>query len=183
MDEFSVFVQQHEKAVYNICLRSCRSADDAFDLCQEVFIKAWRGMETFRGDASPSTWLYRMAVNTCTDYARKKARGREMLPLTDSELSVPDERFEPALALEKKELASALEDALYKLPCEARQILLLRETAGLSYKEIGEATGLEEGTVKSRLARARTALRELLIKSGNVSPDRASNSRKGVGRR
>ncbi len=179
MNDFEEFVKQHEKAVYNVCLRSCRSPEDAFDLSQEVFIKAWRGMDSFRGEAAPSTWLFRLAVNACTDFARKKARGRELLPFEEQGISLPDERYEPALVLEKKELSRALDDALEKLPPESRHILLLRETAGLSYREIGEVMSLEEGTVKSRLARARIALREILIKSGNVSPDRSSKSKKG----
>ncbi|MDR1669833.1 MAG: sigma-70 family RNA polymerase sigma factor [Oscillospiraceae bacterium] len=181
MDDFTEFVKRHEKAVYNICLRSCRSPEDAFDISQEVFIKAWRGMDSFRGDAAPSTWLYRLTVNACTDFARKKTRDREVLPLYDQELTLPDGRYQPELALDEKELSRALDEALAKLPPESRHILLLRESAGLSYKEIGEVTSLEEGTVKSRLARARLALREILIKSGNVSPDRTSKHRKGGG--
>ncbi len=181
MDDFAEFVKQHEKAVYNICLRSCRSADDAFDLSQEVFIKAWRGMDSFRGDAAPSTWLYRLAVNTCADFARKKARSREVIPFNDQEISVSDERYEPALVLEKKELSLALSLALAELPPESRHILLLRESAGLSYREIGEVMSLEEGTVKSRLARARMALREILSKSGNISPNSSSKSQEKKG--
>ena len=175
MDGFEEIVREHQKRVYNICLRLCGDPDDAFDLSQEVFLKAWRGLEGFRGDSSVYTWLYRLAVNTCHDFTRKKARRGDTVSLDDTQLPLPDARFEPALALERKELARALEEALARLPPGQREILVLRETAELSYHEIAALLGIEEGTVKSRLARARLALRELLLKNGNYSAGSASN--------
>ena len=181
MDGFEEIVREQQKRVYNLCLRLCGDPDDAFDLSQEVFLKAWRGWEGFRGDSSVYTWLYRLAVNTCNDFLRKKARRGDTLPLDDTPL--PDARFEPALALERKELARALEEALKQLPPGHREILALRETAELSYREIAALLGIEEGTVKSRLARARLTLRETLIKDGNNSAQSASNKHENNAKR
>ena len=177
MDEFAFeeIVKEHQKRVYNVCLRLCGDADDAFDLSQEVFLKAWRGLEGFRGGSAVYTWLYRLAVNACTDFARKKMRRGVTVSLDETQLPLPDVRFEPAIALERKELARALEEGLKSLSPEHREVLALRETAELSYGEISQLLGLEEGTVKSRLARARLALREWLIKNGNYSAGSASN--------
>ncbi|MDR0325157.1 MAG: RNA polymerase sigma factor [Oscillospiraceae bacterium] len=186
MDEFEEIVKTHQKRVYNICLRLCGDPDDAFDLSQEVFLKAWRGLEGFRGGSSVYTWLYRLAVNTCADFTRKKTRRGVMVSLDETDLPLPDARFEPSLALERKELARSLEEALKSLSPEHREILTLRETAELSYGEIARLLELEEGTVKSRLARARLALREMVIKTGNYSSQNTSNKRedkkKGGGR-
>ena len=85
------------------------------------------------------------------------------------EAEIPDERYAPERELERKETLQALEAALASLSIEHRQVLLLRETQGLSYQEIAQCLGLEEGTVKSRIARARLALRDFLVKSGNFS--------------
>jgi RNA polymerase sigma-70 factor (ECF subfamily) len=178
MDEFEAIVKTHQKRVYNTCLRICGNPDDAFDLSQEVFLKAWRGMDGFRGEAETGTWLYRLTVNACTDFMRRKARRGVAVSLDETEIPLPDARFEPSAALERKELARELETALTHLSVEHRQIITLRETAGLSYGELAELLGIEEGTVKSRLARARLTLREILRKSGNDLPGRTSNSKK-----
>ncbi|MCL1806118.1 MAG: RNA polymerase sigma factor [Oscillospiraceae bacterium] len=174
MEQFDQIVITHQKRVYNICLRLCGNPDDAFDLSQEVFLKAWRGFEDFRGDSAIYTWLYRLAVNACADFTRKKARRGEPVSLDDVDLPLPDTRFEPSIALERKELARSLEQALKQLSPEHREIVVLRETAELSYAEIAGMLGLEEGTVKSRLARARLALRDILIRDGNKPAQNAS---------
>jgi RNA polymerase sigma-70 factor (ECF subfamily) len=179
MEDFESLVKEHEKRVYNVCLRFCGDADDAFDLAQEVFLKAWRHMDSFRGDSAVYTWLYRLAVNTCADFSRKKARrGGPAVSLDDAEFSLPDTRFEPSVALERKELSRALEEAMGRLSPEHGQVVTLREFAGLSYGEIAESLGIEEGTVKSRLARARLALREDMIKYGNNPPHITSKEKK-----
>jgi RNA polymerase sigma-70 factor (ECF subfamily) len=175
MGEFEELVNTHQKRVYNICLRLCGNPDDAFDLSQEVFLKAWRGLEGFRGDSEASTWLYRLAVNACTDFLRRKTRRGISVSLEDSEIPLPDARYEPSIALERKDLAEAIEAALGKLSSEHKKIITLREAAGLTYGEIANLLDIEEGTVKSRLARARLTLREILIKSGNELPYLTSN--------
>ncbi|MCL2752457.1 MAG: RNA polymerase sigma factor [Firmicutes bacterium] len=175
MEDFESIVKTHQKRVYNTCLRLCGNPDDAFDLSQETFLKAWRGLENFRGESELSTWLFRLTVNVCNDFLRKKARRGIVVSLDDTELPLPDARYEPSAALERRELSRTLKEALEKLSPEHRQVITLRETAELSYGEIAALLGIEEGTVKSRLARARMALREMLIKGGNDLPNRTSN--------
>jgi RNA polymerase sigma-70 factor (ECF subfamily) len=174
VEEFEQIVRDYQKRVYNICLRLCGDPDDAFDLSQEAFLKAWRSFEQFRGDSAVYTWLYRLTVNACTDFLRKKARRGRAVSLGETECPLPDTRFEPSVALERKELTAALDAALGKLSPEHRQVVVLRETAGLSYGEIAVLLKVEEGTVKSRLARARLKLREIITTDGNDRPRKTS---------
>ena len=171
---FGTLVQQHQTMVYHLALRMVGNAEDAADLTQEVFLSAWRSLSRFQEQSSFGTWIYRMATNASIDFLRREKR-RQVLSMTmeeDSEerqAQVPDERYSPHRLLEQKEARQAVADALAALSPEHRQVLVLREMEGLSYQEIGQLLGLEEGTVKSRIARARLALRDFLIKSGNFS--------------
>lgn len=174
---FETIVTAYERKIYALALRSTGSEADAADITQEVFLRAWKSMGKFRGDSSVSTWLYRITMNLCVDHARRK--NIQAVPLTDeegTELPLPDTRADnlPEAALEGRELSNELQTALGMLTDEHRQIILLRDVSGLSYQEIGRLLTLEEGTVKSRLARARRNLREILIKRGNISLPSAS---------
>ncbi len=180
---FEQLVLLHQKTVYNLALRMLRHPEDAQDCAQEAFLKAYKSLHLFRGDASFGSWLYRLTTNVCLDLLRKKKR-REELSLTlededgeDIELPIPDEGPGPGQQLEQKELRRALQEGLETLPPEFRQILLLREVSGLSYEEIGEELDLEAGTVKSRLFRARKKLAQYLVATGNFSPRAASQGK------
>ena len=123
---------------------------------------------------------FTLTANAAIDFLRKEQR-HPTVPLTaeDSDgeeraLDIPDESASPQRELERKELREAIEQGLATLSPDHRQILLLREMEGLSYQEIAQALGLEEGTVKSRIARARLALRDFLRKTGNFSPGTSS---------
>ena len=171
---FGELMQAHQDKIYTLCYRMTGNAEDAADLTQEVFLSAWRSLSRFQEQSSFGTWIYRMATNASIDFLRREKR-RQVLSMTmeeDSEerqAQVPDERYSPHRLLEQKEVRQAVADALAALSPEHRQVLVLREMEGLSYQEIGQLLGLEEGTVKSRIARARLALRDFLIKSGNFS--------------
>ena len=171
---FGQLVEAHQSKIYSLCYRMTGNAEDAADLTQEVFLSAWRSLSRFQEQSSFGTWVYRMATNASIDFLRREKR-RQVLSMTmeeDSEerqAQVPDERYSPHRLLEQKEARQAVADALAALSPEHRQVLVLREMEGLSYHEIGQLLGLEEGTVKSRIARARLALRDFLIKSGNFS--------------
>ena len=169
MDNFSKIVKDHEKVVYNLCFRLCGNRDDAFDLSQESFLKVWRSLPDFRGDSELSTWIYRLTSNTCIDFLRKKTRQKELLAFDDDILVISDDTYQPALIAERRELSQSLQKAMEELPLHHREVLTLREVAELSYKEIGEILSIEEGTVKSRIARARLSLRKILIDQGNIS--------------
>ncbi len=180
---FEQLVLAHQKTVYNLALRMTRNPEDAQDCAQEAFLKAYRSLHLFRGESGFSSWLYRLTTNVCLDFLRKRSR-REEVSLTyededaqSAEIPIADERFSPEAALEKKELRQALQEGLETLPPEFRQVLLLREVGGLSYEEIGRELALEEGTVKSRIFRARKKLARHLVRAGNFSPGTASDEK------
>lgn len=172
---FAHLVERYEKTVYHHALRLVGSREDAADVTQEVFWKAWRALPSFRKESSFSTWLYRLTDNACLDLLRreKKRRGDTSLE-TDEGLSLAQQLPHPAPSpqdhVEAQERQTALEQGLAQLSEEHRRILVLREISGLSYQEIGSILGLSDGTVKSRLARARMALANYLRKTGNFFP-------------
>ena len=129
---------------------------------------AWKGLPSFRGESKFSSWLYQLTTNEAINFLRKEKRHRAATPLEDE--------LEPATgdtaqqAAETKELQQALQQALDALTPEHRQIFLLRQMRQLSYDEIGRLLGLESGTVKSRLNRAKKQLRQILLQQGNFFP-------------
>jgi RNA polymerase sigma-70 factor (ECF subfamily) len=138
-------------------------AGSADDVVQEVFLSVYRHLRSFRGDAQFSTWLHRIALNAC--YRALRVRPTLLL----DEVPEPSAPHDPARAGETAALRDRLAWALGRLPPEQREAVALRELSGLEYAEIAELTGVELGTVKSRIARGRSALRELLIAEG-VTP-------------
>ena len=168
---FEELVRLHEKKVYALALRMCGNSEDAADVAQEAFLSAWRGLPSFRGEAGFSTWLYRLTSNAAIDQLRKGRRQREEASLDDGDLplDVPDRQPGPQEAVESAELQRAVADGLRELSEDHRQILLLREYQGLSYDEIAQALEVDLGTVKSRISRARRALRKILLERGNLS--------------
>ena len=185
---FESLLTAYEKTVYNLCLRMVKNSADAEDLAQETFLKAYRGITGYRGESKFSVWLLRIASNLCLDFLRKQKR-RPTAPLTvedgdgeERELEIGDERFQPERLLEQKLTGDSVRHGLDALPPEFRQVLLLRELKGLSYDEIGEILGLESGTVKSRIFRARKKLCAYLLQDGNLPEWIASKEGKGGGR-
>ncbi len=182
-EAFSRLMELHQTKVYNLALRMTGSPEDAADLSQEAFLNAWRGLSSFQGDSAFSTWLYRLTSNACIDFLRreKRRRGVESIPFSleggevDYTNVLPDHTPSPQSILEGKELKEAIRRGLEQLSPEHRQVLVLREIAGLSYGEIATAANLEEGTVKSRIARARLSLRNILRSGGNFSASSSSS--------
>jgi len=188
VNAFEELVLAYEKNVYNLALRMTGNQEDAADMAQEAFIKAFNSLENFRGDSKFSVWLYRIVSNVCLDFLRKRNR-RPTVSLSveddggdDVQLDLPDESQSPDVILQQKMTREAVRRGLELLPEEHRQILLLREIQGLSYDEIAQVLGLEAGTVKSRIFRARKKLCAFLLKDGNI-PDFVSSSNKGEERR
>lgn len=176
-DAFARLLERYEKQVYHQALRMLGNAEDAADMTQEAFFKAWQGLPGFQGESSLSTWLYRLTNNVCIDFLRreKKRRGELSLDADDSAaLPLADPTPSPQLSLERKELRQTIEAGLAQLSDEHRQVLVLREISGLSYDEIAELLELSPGTVKSRIARARLSLAKFLRKTGNFSEPPAS---------
>lgn len=170
---FGGLVERYQTRVYNLALRMCGNRDDAFDLAQEAFFRAWRGLSGFQFESAFSTWLFRLTANVCLDWIRAKKR-RPTVSLTtvddedeETQLELPDPAKGPEALLLAAEDRAAVARAMNQLPVEYRQILTMRAINDLSYTEIAEILQIKEGTVKSRLSRARLALRNKLLQNGN----------------
>ena len=183
LSAFEELVKRYEKRVYAVALRSSGSPEDAADITQEVFLKAWRSMESFRGDSGFATWLFRITMNLCVDHARHKQTQPQTQSLVqgeeDEERPIPDSAPTPEEHLDNSELGRELAAALDEVSDEHRRIVLLRDVSGMSYTEIAEVLEISEGTVKSRLSRARIALRKILLKRGNLFHLSPSKDTKG----
>ena len=181
---FESLMTAYENRIYSLALRSTGSEQDAADITQEVFLRAWKNLASFRGDSSLSTWLYRVTSNLCVDFARKKAAEGMPTSIDDEEspaadLADPSRMAQPEAAAENSELREELQFALAQLSEEHRRVVLLRDVASMTYTDIARTLGLEEGTVKSRLARARASLRKILLERGNISLSASSKQAEG----
>jgi RNA polymerase sigma factor (sigma-70 family) len=167
---FEALVSRHEAATYRVCRRLLADADEALDATQEAFLRAYRGLARFRGAASFRTWLIGIAINVCrnrlaspTRRAQRRALPLDADPATEAVARpLPDPAPGPEARAYGSELRRALLAALAALSAEHREVLVLREIEGLDYAQLAGALGVAEGTVKSRLARARAALRAAL---------------------
>lgn len=174
-DAFAELVNLHQRMVYGLALRKLGNPHDAEEVAQTAFLNAWRGLKSFKGDSSFATWLYRLTSNACIDHLRQNGKRAEDRSLEDENLPpLPDHTPGPEEQALQRERQEALRKAIDQLPSEQRTILLLREMDGLMYEEIAQLLHLELGTVKSRLARARLALRDRLANEGNFFEDRPS---------
>jgi RNA polymerase sigma-70 factor (ECF subfamily) len=169
---FDNLVLKHKDRVFNLCYRLLGDYEEANDSAQETFIKVYGSLKKFRFESAFSTWLYRIAVNTCKNKLKSSAfrRKRKMVPLdnpvsgnrTQPGREIHDESQSPAMALEKKERMRVIQEAINGLSPEQKEVVTLRDIEGFSYDEVAEITGFNLGTVKSRLARARQELRKKL---------------------
>ena len=166
-EAFRQLVETYQAPAYRLALRMCGGdAALAEDAAQEAFLAAWRGLPRFRGDSRFSTWLYRLTTNAAIDWLRREKRHRGMDDVT--ELELPDDGPGPQDQAEQAEAQQTVRRALGQLSEEHRQVLLLRYMQELDYAEIAAALEISEGTVKSRISRAKMRLRELLDGSGNL---------------
>lgn len=153
---FGTLVRRHQARVFHFVRRLQGGGDEALDISQEIFLKAWLALERWRPEARFHTWLLQIARNTTIDTLRRRQR-QPLEPLESDDLLI-DPGASPLRHLENTQRLTHLEQHLAHLALEHREILLLREVEGLSYIELAETLGVSEGTVKSRLARAREAL-------------------------
>ncbi len=165
-DAFEQLVEAYREPVFRLALRMCGNAADAEEAAQEAFIAAWRGLPNFRGESKFSTWLYQLASHAAIDLLRREKRQIAAEDIT--EVNAPDNAPDPQQRVEQSEQRQAVRDAIWQLTPEYRQIVVLRFLQELSYEEIGTALKLPVGTVKSRLNRARSQLKEILSQSGNL---------------
>jgi len=170
---FDTLVRRYEKSLYNTAYRLTGSYDDASDLAQEAFVRAWNNLRSFRGDASFSTWLYRIVTNAFLD-ERKRRRARPQRSLEEA-LTADARQFEdpgpsPQDRVEERERRQILEQAIAGLPPPQRVLIVLYHTENRSYEEIAAILSLPMGTVKSRLNRARLALKNKLAPVAELFP-------------
>jgi RNA polymerase sigma-70 factor (ECF subfamily) len=172
-EAMSFLIVKYQDRVYGTILKICQNRDDAAELTQDTFVKVLENITTFRKESSFYTWLFRVAVNLTLNYCQRRFK------LSPVSLDAENERLEkdkaklaavladpkgpdPAAAAQQKELAQLVVNAIGQLSQDFRVVLVLRDIEQMSYAEIAEVLQIEIGTVKSRLSRARTLLRELL---------------------
>ena len=165
-DACAELVSEHQRMVYQLSLNLLGDHNEALDLSQEVFLRVFRTIHTFRGHAALRTWIYRIVINQARNrqrWWRRRHRSQQISLdqhiLDHGELPEPGHGGSPDRALGQKLLADRIRTALDRLPFDQKTALVLREIDGLSYEEIGFSLGIAVDTVKSRLARAREALR------------------------
>ena len=162
---FGELVKKYEKFVYNTAYAFLLNREDAFDVSQNSFIKAWRNISSFEEKSSFSTWIYRITVNSAKDFLVSKNKNSTLeIDEQVKDLSSPESEYI------KKESLSNIEMAINSLEEDLKEVVLLREIEELSYNEISEVLEIELGTVKSRLSRARAKLREVLLEQKESFP-------------
>ncbi len=166
---FARIVALHESMVFSLAGRLLGSAEEARDVAQEVFLQVYRRLGRFEGRSSLKTWIYRIVVNQCHNRRRFWHRhGRDREEALDERFASPathrdDWQASPYEQARRRERARKVQAALLQLTFEQRSVIVLREVEGLSCEEVAVALGIPDGTVKSRLSRAREALRQRLV--------------------
>jgi RNA polymerase sigma-70 factor (ECF subfamily) len=165
VEAFSKLVDDYQHRVHGFVRRMVPSSEDAEDITQEVFIRAFQNYERFDARASVRTWLFRIAYNLCVDRSRKAGRtvqqvSMNMSPEIADEYEVADTRWQPDTILEDTEMYSRVEQAIGRMSEKLRSVLILHDKEDLSYEEISESLGIPIGTVKSRLFLARNQLQQ-----------------------
>lgn len=165
LQAFEELVIIYQKFVYGTVLADVKNPQDAEDIAQEVFLKAWRGIGGFRGECSFATWLHRIAKNAVCDFQRKQQKRREIKEDPEPTLSkLSSEEPSPEELVISRENASAIEKIINTLPEEQRQALIYRDMMGITYLEIADITGVTVGTVKSRISRGRETVKSAIEK-------------------
>ena len=169
---FEGLVLENQKNVYNLALKMTRNEEDALDISQEAFVKAYQQLRNFRGDSKFSVWLYRLTYNLCIDFLRRKPKTDAIsLNYEDdsgdtSPFEIPDLRDLPEDSAIRSEVRKNVTEGINELPLKHREAIVMREIAGMSYEEIAKTLNINVGTVKSRLARSRLKLIEILKEKG-----------------
>ncbi len=169
-EAYRVLVEKYQNRVYSLVLSMTKSREDAEDIVQESFVKAYLSLKNFRGDSSFYTWIYRVAYNMAIDFQRRNSRRGEVLSSPKLNEDGQESRALEAVATdgnpeesaERKQLAESLGKAMSQLSEEHRTVVMLREVDGMSYSEIADVLGLSQGTVMSRIHYAKKYLQKAL---------------------
>ena len=175
VDAFEKLIKDYKKTAYNIALRVLRNVEDAEDASQEALIKVYKSIQNFNMQSSFKSWMYRIVVNTCIDFKRKKNINAvsidENIDLggnKEFQREIADDSNNPDVLIEKNFNNNLINDAVGKLEDDFKTIIILRDIQGFSYSEISEILSCNLGTVKSRLNRARKSLKEILENELNI---------------
>jgi RNA polymerase sigma-70 factor (ECF subfamily) len=172
-ESFNELILRWERPIYALAYRTIGREEDARDVCQETFLRAFRALPGFRGQAKFSSWLYRIALNLCRDWMRRERRARLVQPPEDVDLMELAVAAEPSESIEdlvsRKDQARVVERAMATLSEEQRTAIVLKEYHGLTFQEIADVVGCPLSTVKTRLYQGLTVLRRELAKGGRVS--------------
>lgn len=174
VDAFEVLVERHQKKMLNIAYRMMGDYDEACDVTQEAFVSAYKSIKKFKAEAKFSTWLYRIVVN----YSKNRLKQlnvlakHEKISIDDTEANRTDTTWEqaftsnsnPGTHMERREREAHVQKCISSLDEEYKEVLVLRDIQGFSYEEIRDILKIPDGTVKSRLSRARNALKDCLTK-------------------
>lgn len=165
---FGILVRKYQDRLFNSMVHLLRNPSDAEDVVQDAFLQALRKLDTFQGNSQFYTWLFRIARNTAISKLRRK-KPTVSLESTDSQqrLDFPDDGPTPSTEMERRERQTGLMRAMDQLSGEHREILILREMEEQNYETISEILDLPVGTVRSRLHRARSQLKEMLLRNEN----------------
>lgn len=184
---FRTLVERYQRKVFSVALGMLKDKEEAMDVSQEAFVKVYRYLDHFKGDASFYTWLYRITVNICIDVIRRRGpqKGEQVefdeaiaADLSEANIGALGSRLgtNPQKAALRKELAQKIQEALQEVPEKHRAILLLREIEGMSYEDLARTLNIPKGTVMSRLFHARAKVQKIL--SEYLELDEASS---GIG--
>jgi len=176
-------VRQHWRKVFNVAYKFVGSHDQAEDLAQDIFLKIFRSLDTFDRRANFQTWLISVSRNLCIDHYRSVRKERQTIDreVTSDQLSPVSRSVSPLAALEQRDLAALLRQALQGLPESLRTAVLLRDIQELSYQEIAQRLGLPEGTVKSRINRGRKELARQVQRLRDEADERRVETRANGG--
>ncbi len=170
-DSFEELVQRYQQRVYALAYRYMGNEDDAYDMSQDAFIKAYRALDKFKGNSSFGTWIYRITTNVCLDELRRRKRRIAPLSIDEPLINSSGDEVDKELAdpgagvdilYEQKELGQQIQMHLDRLKPDHRIAIVLRDVMDLSYEEIAEVLNCSLGTVKSRINRARNNLKKML---------------------
>jgi RNA polymerase sigma-70 factor (ECF subfamily) len=176
IDAFETLIQSHQKKVYNIALRMTKNPEDAQELSQDAFVRAFIAIKKFRGDSSFATWLYRITMNVCTDFLRKRNKAsvisiEQSVYESQQTMQLADNEPGPDEISEKNQLKKLVKEAMDLLPPEHRQVLILRDLLDMTYKDIANTLSINEGTIKSRINRARENLKKVITSRSELFQD------------
>lgn len=172
---FEELVRMYQKQIYNLGYRMMGNEEDASDITQEAFLKAYKSIKKFNAKSSFGTWIYRIAVNVCIDELRKRKKTKLYPIVHNDDLDekghklVVDTNDLPEERMEKRETRKKVRQAINRLPEDHRAVIVLRDIQERSYQEIADILGLNIGTVKSRINRARSSLKEEIQKQRELN--------------